>query len=96
MLEIMELYMLYYKNAIIYIKIMQLYNIRNNTIINIILEIMQEYEGEILDEDNPNSYYYVYICKIDDELVKKKNDRLNLNNEILKRQKKTRKGAHPV
>lgn len=60
-------------------------------------EVPLEYEEEDLDEDSPDSYYFVYICRKDADLVQKKKD------SFKKKEKKerldgmrTRKGAHPL
>eukprot|EP01041_Mallomonas_annulata_P012428 gene12428-26141_t len=57
------------------------------------LEIPPEFEGEVLNDDNPDSFYFIYICKKDAELVEKKKTRLETVDRRAKIKKKTRKGA---
>jgi len=53
-------------------------------------------DGEELDEDSPDSLYFVYICRKDPVLVAKKKKR-EIKVEIIKEtKKKTRKGAFPL
>ena len=60
-----------------------------------LLEVPLEYEGEELDEDSPDSLYFIYICRKDAELVA----RMNKKEKVVEketRKKKTRKGAFPL
>ena len=50
------------------------------------------YKGEDLKADEPSSYYFIYICRISDEL-KKKQENKTVKDQFVRRKKKKKKKA---
>jgi len=60
-----------------------------------VVTIPLEYDSEQLDVTSPDSVYWVYICKMDEKLVARKNRKVALQDKK-DRMRKTRKGAFPL
>jgi len=61
------------------------------------LEVPLEYEDEELDEDSPDNYYFVYVCRKDAELVRMKKEALTAKEKKDRLAGlRTRKGAIPL
>ena len=59
-------------------------------------EVPLEYEEEVLNDDDPDSYYFMYVCVKDADMVRRKRDRLLNIDKKAAAKKKTRKGAFRI
>jgi hypothetical protein len=50
-----------------------------------------QHKGEILPADEPDSYYFIYICKISDELKKKQENKISKDAQRSKRKMNKKK-----
>ena len=50
------------------------------------------YKGEDLKPDDPASYYFIYVCKISDEL-KKRQENKTIKDQYARKKKKKKKKA---